>query len=276
MSDQKEVDQVAKKVEELSTQPKELVDEKEVIVQLAEGADQLYVAVSSFEDLGLDPDLLKGIYGMGFQKPSKIQEKALPLLLANPPRNLIGQSQSGTGKTAAFVLGMLSRVDLKDPATQAICLSPARELARQSMDVLREMGKYTSVTTAYAIRDSIARGEKVSAQVVIGTPGTVADLIKRRAMDVSKVKIFVLDEADNMLDAQGLGDQSVRVKKYALPLSHSKDSTKNVSSSPLFSHVSRCSKRIRFHICSQCEHDFPQTRRTFSRWDQTILHGLQE
>ena len=95
---------------------------------------------------------------MGFKKPSKIQEKALPLLLMNPCQNFIGQSQSGTGKTAAFVLAMLSRVDLKDPATQAICLSPARELARQSMDVLREMGKYTSVTTAYAIREAVAKG----------------------------------------------------------------------------------------------------------------------
>ena len=199
------------------------VEEKEVVVHLADsegGQPSLYTGVSTFEDLGLSEDLLKGIYGMGFQKPSKIQEKALPLLLMNPPKNLIGQSQSGTGKTAAFVLAMLSRIDRSDPSTQAICLTPARELARQSMDVLKEMGKYTPVTTAYAIRDAFGKGEKVNAQIVIGTPGTVADLIKRRSLDVAKVKIFVLDEADNMLDSQGLGDQSVRIRKYVRICSH--------------------------------------------------------
>jgi ATP-dependent RNA helicase DDX19/DBP5 len=188
-------------------------EEREVVVQLADGSTSLYAGVNAFEDLGLSEELLKGLYALGFQRPSKIQEKALPLLLANPPKNLIGQSQSGTGKTAAFALAMLSRIDLSNPSTQALCLSPARELARQSMDVLREMGKYTSVTTAYGIRDAVARGDKVSAQIVIGTPGTVGDLIKRRALDVSQVKMFVLDEADNMLDAQGLGDQSVRIKR---------------------------------------------------------------
>jgi len=150
---------------------------------------------------------------MGFQRPSKIQEKALPLLLSNPPKNMIGQSQSGTGKTAAFVLAMLSRIDFNSPATQAICLAPARELARQIMDVVREMGKFTPVTTAFAIAESVGRGEKIAAQVVVGTPGTIVSLARRGGLSLKEVKIFVLDEADNMLDQQGLGDQSIRVKK---------------------------------------------------------------
>ncbi|RKO97798.1 hypothetical protein CXG81DRAFT_12464 [Caulochytrium protostelioides] len=178
---------------------------------------ELYHAVSTFDDLGLHADLLKGIYAMGFKKPSKIQEKALPLLLSNPPKNIIAQSQSGTGKTAAFVLTMLSRVDPANPATQAICMAPARELARQIMDNVQAMGKYTSVTTGYAIRDAVAKGEKVDAQIVIGTPGTIMDLIKRRQLVTRDVKILVLDEADNMLDQQGLGDQSLRVKKLMPP-----------------------------------------------------------
>ncbi|KAI8905875.1 P-loop containing nucleoside triphosphate hydrolase protein [Gorgonomyces haynaldii] len=91
--------------------------EKEVVVQLAEGTT-LYESLEKFEDLGLSPELLKGVYGMGFQRPSKIQAKALPLLLANPPKNMIGQSQSGTGKTAAFVLSMLTRVDPSKPVVQ--------------------------------------------------------------------------------------------------------------------------------------------------------------
>ena len=191
-------------------------DEENVVqVSLAQvdASESLYAGISTFEDLGLKPELLKGIYAMGFQKPSKIQEKALPLLLASPSRNMIGQSQAGTGKTAAFVLTMLSKIDFGDESTQAICLAPARELARQIMDNVREMGKYTQVTTAFAIKDSVAKGEQIKAHVVIGTPGTVTDLIKKRQLNTTKVRIFVLDEADNMLDQQGLGDQSIRVKK---------------------------------------------------------------
>ncbi|KAI9332895.1 P-loop containing nucleoside triphosphate hydrolase protein [Zopfochytrium polystomum] len=180
----------------------------------ADPTNPLYTGISTFEALGLHPDLLKGLYAMGFTRPSKIQEKALPLLLATPPRNMVGQSQSGTGKTAAFALTILSRVDPTSPTTQAICLAPARELARQIMDVIREMGKYTSVTSAFAIKDSVERGSAINAHIVVGTPGTVTDLIKRRQLDPRNVKIFVLDEADNMLDQQGLGDQSIRVKTF--------------------------------------------------------------
>ncbi|CAG8458122.1 10212_t:CDS:2 [Paraglomus brasilianum] len=183
----------------------------EVEVERADPNSPLY-SVSSFEDLKLHPDLLKGIYEMGFRKPSKIQEKALPLLLGNPPRNLIGQSQSGTGKTAAFALSMLSRIDYSSDVPQAICVAPARELARQIMAVIKSMGKYTTVTVAEAIKQSVMRNQKVNAQLIVGTPGTMTDLIKRRLIDVRNVKIFVLDEADNMLDQQGLGDQSIRLK----------------------------------------------------------------
>lgn len=185
-------------------------DEKEVQVVLS--GDQLYQSASTFEDLSLSPDLLKGIYGIGFQKPSKIQATALPLMLADPPSNMIGQSQSGTGKTAAFVLNMLTRVDFSLNATQALCLAPSRELARQIMDNVRELGKYTSVTTAFAIPDAIERGDKVTAHIVIGTPGTVQALVKKRQLELKQIKVFVLDEADSMLDQQGLGDISIRIK----------------------------------------------------------------
>ncbi|OLL23195.1 ATP-dependent RNA helicase dbp5 [Neolecta irregularis DAH-3] len=171
-------------------------------------------SVSNFEDLGLHENLLRGIYSMKFQKPSKIQERALPLLLSNPPRNMIGQSQSGTGKTAAFVLTMLSRVDFTKPSVQAICLAPSRELARQILDVCCEMGQYTPAKVAFAGKDSVPRGQSINGQIVIGTPGTVMDMIKRRQLDVREVKVFVLDEADNMLDQQGLGEQSMRVRSF--------------------------------------------------------------
>ncbi|KAG7851135.1 hypothetical protein KL941_000804 [Ogataea angusta] len=170
-------------------------------------------SVKSFEELGLREELLKGLYAMKFSKPSKIQEKALPLLIQNPPRNMIGQSQSGTGKTAAFSLAMLTRVDEKDPMVQALCLSPARELARQTEEVVSQMCKYTNIKVKLVVPGSLERDEAVNGQVVIATPGVILDLLRRRKINFSHLKIFVLDEADNMLDKQGLADQCLRVKK---------------------------------------------------------------
>ncbi|KAG5422250.1 DBP5 [Candida metapsilosis] len=170
-------------------------------------------SVKSFDELGLKPELLKGLYAMKFNKPSKIQEKALPLLISNPPKNMIGQSQSGTGKTAAFSLTMLSRVDESIKEPQAICLAPTRELARQTMEVITTMGKFSSITTQLVVPESVPRGQAVHAQIIVGTPGLVNDLVNRRLINVNNVKVFVLDEADNMLDAQNLGDQCIRLKK---------------------------------------------------------------
>jgi ATP-dependent RNA helicase DDX19/DBP5 len=153
---------------------------------------------------------------MNFRKPSKIQEKALPLLLANPPTNMIAQSQSGTGKTAAFVITILSCLDYSKPhMPQALCLAPSRELARQIEGVVRSIGQFVEgLTIQAAVPGAVERNAKVGAMVVVGTPGTVMDLIKRRQFDTSQMKILCLDEADNMLDQQGLGDQCMRVKQF--------------------------------------------------------------
>jgi ATP-dependent RNA helicase DDX19/DBP5 len=152
---------------------------------------------------------------MNFRKPSKVQEKTLPLLFANPPTNLIGQSQSGTGKTAAFVLNILHRIDLSsEQARKALVLAPSRELARQIQGVVKLMGMYEEglVVEAAIPTDAANRARKMEAAVVVGTPGTVLDAIRKRSMDARSIKVLVLDEADNMLDQQGLGDQCIRVK----------------------------------------------------------------
>lgn len=150
---------------------------------------------------------------MNFRKPSKIQERALPLLLVNPATNMIGQSQSGTGKTAAFVLNMLARTDLSNPAPQALVLAPSRELARQIMGVVKTMGQFVEgLKVIQAVPDPNQRGKKLEGHIVVGTPGTVMDLIRRKQVEATHMKVLVLDEADNMLDQQGLGDQCVRVK----------------------------------------------------------------
>ncbi|PTU19886.1 hypothetical protein P175DRAFT_0502062 [Aspergillus ochraceoroseus IBT 24754] len=175
-------------------------------------------SVKTFEELGLDPRILKGLSAMNFRKPSKIQERALPLLLNNPPKNLVGQSQSGTGKTAAFVLNVLSRLDLSteeaQKAPQALILAPTRELARQIVGVIQVMGQFLDglVIGTAVPADSNARPTKLQCSVVVGTPGTVTEMIKKRVMIANRLKVLVLDEADNMLDQQGLGDQCIRVK----------------------------------------------------------------
>lgn len=155
---------------------------------------------------------------MNFKKPSKIQEKALPLLLKNPPTNMIAQSQSGTGKTAAFVLTILSRLDYTKPEQpQALCLAPSRELARQIEGVVKSIGSFVEgLTVQAAVPGAYERGQQIKAMVVVGTPGTVMDLIRRRQLDPREMKVMCLDEADNMLDQQGLGDQCLRVKGYVI------------------------------------------------------------
>ncbi|KAK2505260.1 hypothetical protein MC885_021250 [Smutsia gigantea] len=162
-------------------------------------------SVKTFEELRLNEDLLKGIYAMGFNRPSKIQEMALPMMLAYPPQNLIAQSQSGTGKTAAFVLAMLSRVNALELFPQCLCLAPTYELALQTGRVVEQMGRF------------FPRDSDITKQIIIGTPGTVLDwCFKRKLIDLAKISVFVLDEADVMIATQGFSDQSIRIQR-ALP-----------------------------------------------------------
>jgi ATP-dependent RNA helicase DDX19/DBP5 len=150
---------------------------------------------------------------MNFRKPSKIQERALPLLLINPATNMIGQSQSGTGKTAAFVLNMLARTDISVQSPQALVLAPSRELARQILGVVQQMGQFVDgLKVIQGVPDPANRNKKLEGHIIVGTPGTVTTMIQKRQIDVTKMKVLVLDEADNMLDQQGMGDQCTRVR----------------------------------------------------------------
>lgn len=173
-------------------------------------------SAKTFEELRLKPELLKGVYAMGFNRPSKIQETALPALLAHPPSNLIAQSQSGTGKTAAFVLTMLTRVDVNKPYPQCLCLAPTYELALQIGEVTKRMAQnMQGVRIKFAVRgENIQRGALLQDHIVIGTPGTAVDWSTRfRAIDLKKIVVFVLDEADVMIDQQGHHDQSIRIQQ---------------------------------------------------------------
>ncbi|KAG1668007.1 DEAD-box helicase Dbp80 [Nymphon striatum] len=195
---------------------KELISIKSnIVVQRSDPNSPLY-SVKSFEKLNLRPELLKGIYQMGFDAPSKIQETALPTLLADPPQNMIAQSQSGTGKTAAFVLACLSRVDSTKNYPQVLILSPTYELALQTGHVAQKMATYCpDIKFKFAVRgEEVDRGDKVSEHIVIGTPGKILDWSTRfHFFDLKKITTFVLDEADVMIDTQGHQAQSVRIHK---------------------------------------------------------------
>ena len=174
-------------------------------------------SVKLFEDLNLSKDLLQGLYTMGFTKPSKIQETALPALLNDPPQNIIAQSQSGTGKTAAFVLTMLSRIDVNVDYPQALCLAPTMELAAQIRDVATSMGQHMkNLRISLAIRGTaVQRNQELKDHIIIGTPGTAFDWSCPRinCFSLKKIKVFVLDEADVMIDQQGHQDICIRIVK---------------------------------------------------------------
>ncbi|KAL7492954.1 hypothetical protein ACHAWT_002090 [Skeletonema menzelii] len=174
-------------------------------------------SAKTFQDLNLPEHLIKAIFEMGFERPSAIQEEALPRILANPPRNLIGQAQSGSGKTAAFVLGMLYRINIDTPATcQALCVTPTRELAVQIFNnAVSPMAAHMSgLKVRLALSgETIERGAKLDSHMVIGTPGKVVDWLKRRIIDARTIKVFVLDEADNMVAESGHRANSLLIKK---------------------------------------------------------------
>jgi hypothetical protein len=174
-------------------------------------------SAKTFQELKLPDFLLKALFEMGFERPSAIQEEALPRILASPPRNVIGQAQSGSGKTAAFVLGMLYRIQIDTPATcQALCVTPTRELAVQIFQnaVTPMAAHMTGLKVRLALSgENIERGSKLDAHMVIGTPGKVVDWLKRRIIDVKRIKVFVLDEADNMVSESGHRANSLLIKK---------------------------------------------------------------
>ncbi|RDA85807.1 hypothetical protein CP532_5774 [Ophiocordyceps camponoti-leonardi (nom. inval.)] len=182
--------------------------------ELQKDANTPFYSATTWQELGLSEPILKGLLSLNYYKPSKVQGKSLPLMLSDPPRNMLAQSQSGTGKTAAFVVAILSRVDFTQPhQPQALVLAPSRELARQIEGVITVVGRFVeNLQVATAVPGALPRGEPVRASIIVGTPGTVTDIIRRRQFDVSKLKVLVLDEADNMLDQQGLGDQCMRAK----------------------------------------------------------------
>lgn len=164
--------------------------------------------VDNFDNMGLREELLRGVYGYGFEKPSAIQQRAiLPLCKG---LDVIAQAQSGTGKTATFTIGILQGIDFNRNDAQSLILAPTRELAQQIQKVVLALGDYLGVKCHSCIggtkvRDDIAKLQ-AGVHVVVGTPGRVYDMICRNVLKPDTIKIFILDEADEML-SRGFKDQ---------------------------------------------------------------------
>ena len=158
---------------------------------------------TNFNDLGLSEELLTGIQKLGFEKPSPIQAKTIPLALTGV--DLLGLSQTGSGKTAAFALPLLQSLDLSSKLVQGIVLCPTRELAVQVSEEIQRLasgmeGFYTVAIYGGAPMDRQVRSLKKGVQVVVGTPGRIIDHMKRKTLRLDAVQVAILDEADRMLD----------------------------------------------------------------------------
>jgi len=157
-----------------------------------------------FNEMGLDPGILKGIQEMGFDQPTPIQEQFIPLFLKKPT-DIVGLAQTGTGKTAAFGLPMLQIIDPKNKVPQALILSPTRELCVQIAREISEYAKYLPEIVITPIYGGAEIGPQLTAlrkgvHIIVGTPGRMHDMIRKNKVDLSGVVILVLDEADEMLN----------------------------------------------------------------------------
>ncbi|MEA4815667.1 MAG: DEAD/DEAH box helicase [Lachnospiraceae bacterium] len=156
-----------------------------------------------FNELNLSEEMLRAIEDMGFSEATPIQEKTMSLIMSG--KDIIGQSQTGTGKTAAFGIPCIEKISLYDKSLQALILCPTRELAMQVCEELRKLNKYKESIKLLAVYggqpiDKQINALKKGVQIVVGTPGRVIDHINRRTLKLGKVSYVVLDEADEMLD----------------------------------------------------------------------------
>ena len=178
--------------------------------------------INTWEDLELPETLLRGIYSYGFERPSPIQQKAIkPIMMG---RDIIAQAQSGTGKTATFSIGALSKIDMEKNATQVLILSPTRELTSQTSKVITSLGNMLENSKKENLRVQTVFGgsnyeekssfsNKNTPHVICGCPGRVYDMMRRDKISIKTIKLVILDEADEMLSA-GFKEQVYNIFQY--------------------------------------------------------------
>jgi translation initiation factor 4A len=173
--------------------------------------------IESWDDLGMDPLILRGIYAYGFENPSPIQKKGIKPMIDK--RDVIAQAQSGTGKTGCFTVGTLARIDATQPRVQALILSPTRELSMQTKHVIDSIGNFVKgyksqlLVGGTSTDDTIKSLQDDKPHVVVGCPGRVYDMLRRKKLSPSALSLIVLDEADEMFSS-GFKDQIYNIFQF--------------------------------------------------------------
>lgn len=208
-----QIDKVSNKRKERERTDRD--DDEKIEITLSDDNIEVH---NSFDSMRLKEDLLRGIYAYGFEKPSAIQQRAIVPIIRG--RDVIAQSQSGTGKTAVFSIGVLQCLDTTSNEVQALTLSPTRELAEQTQKVLLSIGDFMNVQ-CHACIGGKSIGEDIrrldyGVQVVSGTPGRVFDMIQRKNLRTRNIKMLVIDEADEMLN-RGFKEQIYDIYRYLPP-----------------------------------------------------------
>jgi ATP-dependent RNA helicase DeaD len=174
--------------------------------------------MTTFTDLGLNEALLRAVADMGFETPSEVQEKTIPILLSKET-DMVSLAQTGTGKTAAFGFPLIQKINASSRTTQGLILSPTRELCLQITNELKNYSKYVSGLNIVAIYGGAsindqARDIKRGAQIIVATPGRMKDMISRGMIDISKIEYCILDEADEMLN-MGFYDDIIDILSHS-------------------------------------------------------------
>lgn len=174
-------------------------------------------SIEKWDDFDIKNDLLRGIYSMGFEKPSPIQKKAIkPIIMG---KDIIGQAQSGTGKTGTFSIGTLQIIDVTQSNIQALLMAPTHELAKQTAKVISDIGsmmkglKIQTLVGGTSIVEDSENLKHNTPHIIVGTPGRIYDILKRNIINTQTIRIFILDEADDMLSS-GFKEQIYNIFQY--------------------------------------------------------------
>jgi translation initiation factor 4A len=202
----------------LSENPKPCVEENEEVDNENELIGEIAEEeIKRWDDLDIPMDLLRGIYAYGFETPSQIQKKAIKPILDG--RDIIGNAESGTGKTATFSIGALSSINLEILSPQVIILSPTRELSIQSANIIKQLGammkglRVQILVGGGSIDEDVSTLKNKSPHIIVGCPGRVYDMFKRKYIRPQHIKLMIIDEADEML-SECFKDQLYEIFRY--------------------------------------------------------------
>lgn len=167
-------------------------------------------AVDDFTKLGLSEQLVEGLFANKYKAPAKIQQYAIPAITQHRDKSFIGQAQSGSGKTLAFVVSMLAIVDERLFEPQALCIAPTRELVMQNYDVAVKLAERTNIKILLDVPEATIPS-RITQQIIIGSPGRINNNIAKGRLPLHHMKIFVIDEADEILNLQGQKEQVMKI-----------------------------------------------------------------